>query len=329
MNVSELASRFPNAVRAEAPDAGFVAPASIPEYLDRLRRALAGADPALVQDALYDAEEYLRSELAEHPGRSEAEVIAAVAGSYGAPDEVADIYRDTEVTVQTALRVPKPPPRKSLLGRFFGVAAEPRTYAALFYMLLSLATGIFYFTWVVTGASLSAGLAVLIIGIPFVILFLGSVRVLSLVEGRLVEVMLGERMPRRPLYSGRGKPWLERIKDMFVDPRTWGTLLYMLLMLPLGITYFTLAVTLLALSLAFVATPLLVWFGGATNDLHEWNFLKFNGYDVSTSLQGWELVLLFVAGVVLLFVTMHVGRGIGCLHGQLAKQLLVKSTGGA
>ena len=65
-----------------APDSGFrsthtvpahfVAPTSIPDYLDRLRRALAGAAPALVQDALYDAEEYLRSELAEHPGKSEA-----------------------------------------------------------------------------------------------------------------------------------------------------------------------------------------------------------------------------------------------------------------
>ena len=65
--------------------AQFTPPTTIPEYLDRLRRALAGADPALVQDALYDAEEYLRSELAENPGRSEAEVIAAVAGSYGAP----------------------------------------------------------------------------------------------------------------------------------------------------------------------------------------------------------------------------------------------------
>ena len=31
-------------------------PTSIPAYLDQLRRALAGADPALVQDALYDAE---------------------------------------------------------------------------------------------------------------------------------------------------------------------------------------------------------------------------------------------------------------------------------
>ena len=96
-------------------------PTTIPDYLEQLRRSLAGADPALVQDALYDAEEYLRSELAENPGKSEAEVIAAVAGSYGAPDEVADIYRDTEVKVQTALRAPPPPPRKSVLGRFFGV----------------------------------------------------------------------------------------------------------------------------------------------------------------------------------------------------------------
>jgi iron complex outermembrane receptor protein len=42
-----------------------------------------------------------------------------------------------------------------------------------------------------------------IIGIPFVILFLGSVRLLSLVEGRIVETMHGERMPRRPLYADR------------------------------------------------------------------------------------------------------------------------------
>ena len=98
-------------------------PTTIPEYLEHLRRSLAGADPALIQDALYDAEEYLRSELAENPGRSEAEVIAAVASSYGAPDEVADIYRDTEVRVQTALRAPPPKPRDSLVGRFFVVAA--------------------------------------------------------------------------------------------------------------------------------------------------------------------------------------------------------------
>ncbi|HPM56295.1 MAG TPA: sensor domain-containing protein, partial [Thermomonas sp.] len=183
-------------------------PTTIPAYLERLRQALQGCDPALAQDALYDAEDYLRSELAANPGKSEAEVIAAVAGSYGAPDEVADIYRDTEVRVQTALRAPPAPPRRSLPGRFFGVLADPHTYGSLFYMLLSLATGTFYFTWAVTGLSLSLGLAILVIGIPFAILFIGATRVLALVEGRIVEVMLGERMPRRPVYSDRSLPWL-------------------------------------------------------------------------------------------------------------------------
>jgi uncharacterized membrane protein len=290
-------------------------PASIPEYLEQLRAALAGADPALVQDALYDAEEYLRSELAENPGKSEGEVIASVASSYGAPDEVADIYRDTEVKVQTALRAPPPRPRESALGRFFGVVADPRTYASMFYMVLALATGIFYFTWVVAGVSMSFGLAVLIIGIPFVILYFGSVRVLSLVEGRIVEVMLGERMPRRPLYSGRGKPLLERIKDMFTDPRTWSTQLYFLLMLPLGIAYFTFVVTGLSVSLSLIATPVLMLLGYG-------DMVQMDGINLHPQ---WAWPIALVVGTVLLFAVLHGVRAIGRLHGQLAKHLLVKS----
>ena len=302
-------------------------PTTIPEYLEQLRRSLAGADPALVQDALYDAEEYLRSELAEQAGKSEAEVIAAVASSYGAPDEVADIYRDTEVKVQIALRPPAPPKRKSALGRFFGVFADPRAYASLFYMALALATGIFYFVWVVTGLSVSLGLSVTIIGIPLLILFFGSIRVLSLVEGRLVEVMLGERMPRRPLYTARGRTLMQRIGDMFTDVRTWSTILYMLLMLPLGIAYFTLVVTLVATSLASIATPLLVWTGVADAgiDVNGWQLLYIDGDTVSTSIPALALPLLLVGGVLLLFATMHVARGIGRLHGLLAKHLLVKT----
>ena len=296
-------------------------PTTIPEYLAHLRRELAGADPALVQDALYDAEEYLRSELAENPGSSEAEVIAAVASSYGAPEEVADIYRDTEVKVQTALRPPPRVERKSALGRFFGVAADPRAYTALFYMVLALATGVFYFTWVVAGLSMSAGLAILIIGIPFVILFFGSVRLLSLVEGRLVEVMLGERMPRRPLYSARGRSIWQRIGDMFTDPRSWSTLLYMLLMLPLGIIYFTVAVTLVSLGASMVASPLALLPGV---NMHVW----MGGIDLVADAP-WLLPLAAVAGVLVLFVTLHLARGIGTLHGQFAKHLLVKRSAGA
>lgn len=303
-------------------------PTNIPEYLEHLRRSLAGADPALIQDALYDAEEYLRSELAENAGKTEAEVIAQVASSYGAPEEVAEIYRDTEAKVQTALRTPPSRPHRSLFGKFFGVVAEPRTYASLFYMLLSLATGIFYFTWVVTGVSLSLGLAVLIVGIPFAILFFGSVRMLSLLEGRIVEVMLGERMPRRPLYGNRGKPLMTRIGELFADPRNWSSLLYMLLMLPLGIVYFTIAVTLLTVSLSFIAAPAMVWLGFATvgPSTGDWMFLTIENGVLATSLGVMALPLLFVLGILMLFGTLHLARGIGYMHGQLAKRLLVKTS---
>lgn len=296
-----------------------VLPRSIPEYLDQLRAALRGADPALVQDALYDAEEYLRSELAANPGMAEAELIASVASSYGAPEEVADIYRDTEVKVTRALRAPPPPPRASSSGRFFGVATDPRAWTALFYMLLSLATGTVYFTAVVTGASLSGGLALTIIGIPVVILFVGLVRVLSLVEGRIVEVLLGERMPRRPVYASRELPWLERIAAMFTDPRTWSTMLYQLLMLPLGVMYFTVAVTLGALSLGLGLGGLAALLQGFGLPMGE---LEFND-GVINGPGGAAIVML--VGTLLFFVTLHLARGIGRLHGALAKQLLVKT----
>ncbi|MBW8366719.1 MAG: sensor domain-containing protein [Arenimonas sp.] len=295
-------------------------PKTIPEYLDQLRDALRSADPALLQDALYDAEEYLRSELAENPGTDEATLLATIATSYGAPEEVAAIYRDTEVRVSKALSPPPAKARRSIAGQFFGVATDSRAWMALFYMLLSLATGIVYFTVVTTGLSLSLGLAILVIGIPFAILFVGIVRLLALVEGRMVEVMLGERMPRRPLYAERGLPLLTRIGRMFTDPRTWSTMLYMLLMLPLGVVYFSLAVTGLSLSLGLIASA-------AAAAMGRLGLAEFHLHLHPAPM--WDSVLwipvLFAVGVLGLFVMLHLARGIGQLHGALAKNLLVKT----
>src|SRR5215475_8024010 len=161
------------------------APRSIDEYLKQLRAALDGEDPALIQDALYDAEEYLRAEVAAHPEKSEADVLELIASTYGAPEEVATAYRDTEAKVKAALRTPAPAAVTQGSGwrRFFGVFMDVRAYTSLFYMLLTLATGIAYFVFVVVGLSLSAGFAILIIGVPFFLAFIGIARVIALGEG--------------------------------------------------------------------------------------------------------------------------------------------------
>lgn len=291
-------------------------PRSINEYLDQLREALRGQDPALIQDALYDAEDHLRAEFAENPGMPAQELLARIASSYGDPDEVAEIYRDKEAVVNQALRPPLPPQPRSALARFFGVAADPRAWAAMFYMLLALPTGIFYFTWTVTGLSLSLGLSILIFGLPLALLFLASTRVLSLVEGRIVEVMLGERMPRRPQYAARNQPLLTRAKGMFTDPRTWSTMFYMVLMLPLGIIYFTVLITVLSLGLGLALNPLIYLFTG----------IGLVNYDDQVFMAPlWLQPFQVMFGIALLFGLMHLARGVGKLQGAIAKQLLVQA----
>ncbi len=307
------------------------APRSIDEYLNQLRAALSGEDPALIQDALYDAEEYLRAELGAHPGKSEADVLELIASTYGAPDEVAAAYRDTEAKVKAALR--SPPPRRaagSPLQRFFSVFSDPRAYSSLFFMLLSIATGIIYFTFAVTGLSLSAGLAILIIGVPFFLTFIGIARVISLGEGRLIEAVTGERMPRRPVYRDANAPFLQRLTNMLRDSRTWTTILYFVLMLPVGIAYFTIAIVGLALGLACTFLPFAV-----LAERLGWLHVTVDG--VAQPLQispDWAgsppmLVLLALAGILLLTLLMHLARGIGRGHARIAKQMLVPAAGPA
>jgi uncharacterized membrane protein len=297
------------------------APRSIDEYLRQLREALAAEDPALVQDALYDAEEYLRAEVAANPGKSEADVLELIASTYGAPDEVATAYRDTEAKVKAALQTPAPRAAESpsALRRFFGVFSDVRAYSSLFYMLLSLATGIVYFTFAVTGLSMSLGFAVLIIGIPFFLAFIGVARVISLGEGRLLEAITGERMPRRPVHPGPPTSLWQRIGEMLKDVRTWTTLAYFILLLPLGIAYFTIAVSGIAISVSLIVGPIVealdalgwVRVDGGINAGFEW---------IDSPV---GLALMMVCGVLVLTLLMHLARGIGRIHVRLAKALLV------
>ena len=303
------------------------APRTIDEYLKQLRAALAGEDPALIQDALYDAEEYLRAEVAAHPDKSEADVLELIASTYGAPEEVASAYRDTEAKVKAALKAPAPAAATQGSGwrRFFGVYMDARAYSSLFYMLLTLVTGIAYFVFVVVGLGLSAGFAILIIGVPFFLAFIGIARVIALGEGRLIEAVTGERMPRRPLHPGPSAGWLTRIGEMLKDVRTWTTLLYLLAMLPLGIIYFTIAVTWLALGLRLTLAPLDVlghdlgwfppWFSSGMIQIDGWDYAP-------TSFIG--ALVCMVLGVLLVTALMHAARWIARGHARLAKALLVE-----
>jgi uncharacterized membrane protein len=311
------------------------APRSIDQYLQQLRDELSGEDPALIQDALYDAEEYLRAEIAAHPGKSEADVLEIIASTYGAPDEVAAAYRDTEVKVKAAMTTPV---RIAVAGaavgggagtggssKFFGIFLDPRAYTSLFFMLLSLATGVIYFTFVVVGVSLSAGLSVLIVGLPLFLLFIGIARVISLAEGRLIEATTGDRMPRRPQHPGPPLGFWARIGHMLADRRTWSTLAYLFLMLPIGIVYFIIATVGLTLSLTLILAPLVE----LTDRAEWWGPHGHVHLSPAWLASAWAYPFLLAAGILLLTVLLHVARGIGRLHAAYAKALLVDRAAGA
>jgi len=299
-----------------------VAPAHPPEtvsaYLAQLRQALKGAPAGLISDALADCEDHLNSEIAQNPQLSEPQILASVVETYGTPEEIAEEYRDMETTISTPFPKAEMPEERRF--GFFNVVSDPRTYGALLYMLLSLATGIFYFTWAVTGLSLTLGFAILIIGIPFALLFIASVRVLSYVEGRIVEALLGVRMPRRP----RAEPaaddgLLTKIKEAFTDARTWSSLFYMLLMLPLGVTYFVLGVVGLSVSLGVVGGSIFSLITGESHiQIQEAPYLEHLLHTAP------GLIVLAVIGILMFFVVLHIARAIGWVHGKIAEGLLVR-----
>lgn len=291
----------------------------ISAYLRQLRSELSGSDPATVQDALSDAEEYLRSGvsqiLEDTPDVSEDAALQRVVAGYGTPSEVAAAYREIETRVRPTLAPANRPNGRPAPGRLFGVFADPRAYGAVLYMIFALATGIFYFTWVTTGLSLSAGLIVLIVGLPFFALFLLSVRGIALVEGRIVEALLGVRMPRRPIFTKKHPRLWEGFKALFLDSRSWFAMIYMVLQLPLGIVYFTLIITMLALGLGGIATPVLQYVFGLP-------VAQFSGTEYYAPV--WLVALIVIVGILWLVATLQVAKLIGRLHGRFAKAMLVR-----
>jgi len=294
---------------------------TVEEYLDALKRKLQGNDNATVQDALADAEEHLTTALEalreKQPDLDEADALGQVIEQYGSPEEIASAYVEVERRTYPGLVPATAKKQGSPLGRFFGIYADPRAWGSLLYMLIAFVTGVVYFTWAVTGLSLSVSFAIFIFGLPVALLFLLSVRGVAWLEGRLVEALLGVRMPRRQLFAPQNTKLLERIKVLITDKHTWLSIVYMVVQFVLGTVYFVVLVTVFSFAASFVALPVV-------QEILDVPVVQFaNGVDYFLPQWGYPLAML--GGVLLWTVTMHLVKLVGGLHGRYAKALLVTS----
>ena len=175
-------------------------------------------------------------------------------------------------------------------------------------------TGVVYFTWAVTGLSLSISFAIFIFGLLFAVFFTVSLRGLALLEGRIVEGLLGVRMPRRTTFLQKDMTWLESLKTNLTDKKVWLSILYFLLQMPLGVIYFTVIVTSFTLSVSLMAAPLV-------QSITDFPLLMIGG--MRYFLPAWSTPLFLLLGFLIWTITMHLGRWIGSLHGKYAKMFLV------
>jgi hypothetical protein len=294
---------------------------SIESYLKQLKREMRDCDPALIQDALADSEEHLRTALAASrasaPDTPEQDILAEVVTRYGNPAEVAAAFAETEAR-RDAFASPFPDVReereKSSRVRFFSVVAEPRAWGAFLYAVLSVLTGLLYCSWAVVGGSFALPSLIFLIGIPIAAFFLFSVRGIALLEGRIVEALLAERMPRKPFFVRRDLKWTEKLKALFTESLTWRVLLYCVLQFPLGLLYFGVIGGMFLFALGFITAPLL--------ELAFHVPLDLMGDDVFTPV--WLLPIVCLAGLLLLPLTLHLAKWVGGWHGRYAKAMLVR-----
>jgi signal transduction histidine kinase len=192
------------------------------------------------------------------------------------------------------------------------------TRRRVLYLLATLPIGVFWFSvlWVLLAVGLS--LAVLWIGLPILRFTLGAVRVGADGERRFLGWGLGISVPvPRRAEQGESRWWSTRL----ADPATWREAIYLMLLLPLGVVWFSLVTISLAIPLALLAVPV-------TYRLFSSGQFSF----VSTEWQ-WVVVdslpkaLLFaVIGALLLVLIPRIARAMAGLHGAVATRLLGPNT---
>jgi len=188
---------------------------------------------------------------------------------------------------------------------------RPAVMAADFtYLVLGLPLGILTFTVAVTGLALGAGLAITLAGLPVLLATLLAVRAFAALERTRAGWLLGVPIRGRERRL-TGSLW-ERTRAILGDPASWRDTVCSLVLLPVGVAGFTVAVTLWATTLGFLTSP--AWYWALPSDDETIPLLD------STSL-GYS-VLRVLIGLALLPTTAVACRALAAGTRRLARSLL-------
>ncbi|HJW93936.1 MAG TPA: sensor domain-containing protein [Thermoanaerobaculia bacterium] len=192
------------------------------------------------------------------------------------------------------------------IRRFFNVAARGRTYLNVAYVWLAFPLGLAYFVFLVTGSALSLGLSLLWIGLLLMALFIMLVWALGQFERILSRWMLGEPVQTTKSDAPTFWKWLRGIVK---DASTWKGAAFLLLKFPVGLACWVASVCAFAFSAAFIVAPFADYRGE----------VDFGLYSIQDPTGGW---LFTLAGILLLFITLHLHNAMGLMWRFMARHLL-------
>ncbi|MGI2295701.1 sensor domain-containing protein [Paenibacillus sp. GXUN7292] len=199
-------------------------------------------------------------------------------------------------------------------GKVNWVLFNPKTYATILYLLLSLPLGIIYFTIAVTGLALSIGLTPLFIGIP---LFFGVAKILNGIvsfEQAMIRQILGlPNAPVSPPYNQQqsvaGQTWFMRMVKGFDSGLFIRNLLLVLLRFVTGIVFFVIMVTVLSIGLGLIALPVvhIILMNEIQIDILENSLFSYFHIDWTYNQQ----YMLYVGvGIVLFWIALRIVNGL-------------------
>jgi signal transduction histidine kinase len=180
------------------------------------------------------------------------------------------------------------------------------------YLLLALPMGILAFTVVVTGWSVGLALLITFIGLPIAMITVYVSRWMAWAERRRAALVLGQ--PIRGVYKAPASGhFFDRVRAMFSDPSTWKDLAWHLLLLPIGIADFVVAVTAWSASLGLVTVPAW-WYATPASDPVEIGPITVDSWG-----NAW---LSFAIGIVALPIAAALVRGTAAGSAALSQVVL-------
>lgn len=188
---------------------------------------------------------------------------------------------------------------------------------SLVYLLMNFPVGIVAFVMIAALVPMGIGTAVIWVGLPVLMLVLLLIKGAARVERARTYALTGTfvAMPYLPLPAGsQGLRWKARLRDA----QTWRDLAYFLLLLPVGITEFSLLVGFWATSLGLVGLPIYFRYlpDGAWY-FPRWDDLRWITVDSTVEALPWAAL-----GVLCVALSVALTKAMAGLHTRFAAALL-------